>query len=33
MALLDRARKVAAEFEFGPEDVRKSVQEFITEMG
>ena len=33
MALLDRARKVAAEFEYGPEEVRKGVAEFIREMG
>jgi hexokinase len=33
MALLDRARKIAAEFDFGPEEVRKSVEEFIKEMG
>lgn len=33
MALADQARRVAAQFEFGPGHVRKAVDEFIREMG
>ncbi|KAF2017244.1 hypothetical protein BU24DRAFT_420283 [Aaosphaeria arxii CBS 175.79] len=32
MALADQAKRVAAEFDFGPDAVRKSVKEFIREM-
>ncbi|KAF2465965.1 uncharacterized protein BDR25DRAFT_294582 [Lindgomyces ingoldianus] len=32
MALAEQAKRVAAEFEFGQEDVRKAVKEFIREM-
>ena len=33
MALLEQARKVAAEFEYSPDDVNKGVKEFIRQMG
>jgi len=33
MALVDAAKRVAAEFEYSPDDVRKGVKEFIREMG
>lgn len=33
MALADQAKRVAAEFDFGPDNVRKAVKEFIREMG
>ena len=33
MSLLDEARRVAAEFEYSPEDVNKGVNEFIRQMG
>ena len=33
MALLERAKQVAAEFEYSPDDVRKGVAEFLREMG
>jgi TPP-dependent indolepyruvate ferredoxin oxidoreductase alpha subunit len=32
-ALIAKAEAVAQQFEFGPEDVRKGVKEFIREMG
>jgi len=33
MALAEQARRVAAEFDFGPDAVNKAVKEFIREMG
>lgn len=33
MALAEQARRVAAEFDFGPDAVNKAVREFIREMG
>ena len=33
MALAEQAKRVAAEFEFGPDAVNKAVKEFIREMG
>jgi hexokinase len=33
MALVAEAKRVAAEFEFTDDDVRKTVAEFIAEMG
>lgn len=33
MALAERAKRVAAEFDFGPDAVNKAVTEFIREMG
>ena len=33
MALLEQARRVAAEFEYPPENVNKGVKEFIRQMG
>jgi hexokinase len=33
MGLAEHAKRVAAEFEFGPDAVRKAVKEFIREMG
>lgn len=33
MALKENAERVAAEFDFGPDAVRKAVKEFIREMG
>lgn len=33
MGLAEHAKRVAAEFEFGPENVRQAVKEFIREMG
>lgn len=33
MSLAEEAKRVAAEFDFGPSDVRKAVKEFIREMG
>lgn len=33
MALADEARRVAAEFTFTPDDVRRSTKEFIRQMG
>lgn len=33
MALAEQAKRVAAEFEFAADDVRKAVKEFIREMG
>jgi hexokinase len=33
MALADQAKRVAAEFDFGPDAVRSAVKEFIREMG
>lgn len=33
MGIAEHAKRVAAEFEFGPDAVRKAVKEFIREMG
>lgn len=33
MALLEKAKQVAAEFEYTTEDVNRGVKEFIREMG
>jgi hexokinase len=33
MALLEKAKRVAAQFDFTPDDVRRAVKEFIREMG
>lgn len=33
MSLLKEAKRIAAEFEFTDEDVKKSVKEFIRQMG
>lgn len=33
MALLQEAKRVGAEFEYSPDDVRKGVKEFIRQMG
>ena len=33
MSLLQRAKQIAAEFDYTPEDVRKAVKEFIRQMG
>jgi hypothetical protein len=33
MALAEQARRVAGEFDFGPDAVNKAVKEFIREMG
>lgn len=33
MALAEQAKRVAAEFDFGPDAVNKAVKEFIREMG
>lgn len=33
MVLVEHAKRVAAEFEFGPDAVNKAVKEFIREMG
>lgn len=33
MSLLDRIRRVAKEFEYPPEEVKKGVKEFIRQMG
>ncbi len=33
MALLQEAKRVAADFEYSPDDVRKGVKEFIRQMG
>jgi hypothetical protein len=33
MSVVEAARKVAAEFEYPPEEVRKGVKEFIRQMG
>lgn len=33
MSLLDEVRRVAAEFEYPPEEVNKGVKEFIRQMG
>ncbi len=33
MSLLDEARRVASEFEYPVEDLKKGVKEFIREMG
>lgn len=33
MALLEEAKRMAAEFEYSAEDVQKGVEEFMREMG
>ena len=33
MSLHEQARRVAAEFEYSPEDINKGVKEFIRQMG
>jgi hexokinase len=33
MSLLDEARRVAAEFEYSVDDLKKGVKEFVREMG
>lgn len=33
MGLMDDARKVAAQFDYPPEEVNKGVKEFIRQMG
>ena len=33
MSLLDEVRRVAAEFEYTPEEVNQGVKEFIRQMG